>query len=48
MTSQSRVWQFDDQIVGVVVDVFAEFLEHLNGGADLSGGWCLHNQMWMP
>jgi hypothetical protein len=48
MTSQSLVWQFDGQIVGVVDDVFAEFFEHLNDGADLSGGWCSHNQMWMP
>ena len=33
---------------GVVIDVFAKFFEHLDGGADLSGGWCLHNQTWMP
>jgi hypothetical protein len=28
-----------------VVDVFTEFFEHLDCGANLGGRWCLHNQM---
>ena len=46
MTSQSCVWQFDDRIVGVVADVFAEFLEHLDGGADLSSRGSVHGRCW--
>lgn len=35
-------------MVGVRVDALAEFVQHFNGGAQLSGGGCLHNQTRMP
>ena len=40
------VWQLNHQIGGVVIEVFAKFLEHLDGGANLGCGWSLHNQMF--
>jgi hypothetical protein len=48
MITKSCVWQLDDQIRCVVVDVFAELFKHFDGGAGLSGRRCLRNQMWMP
>ena len=45
MITKSRVWQFDDQVGGVVVDVLAELLRHFDGGSDLSRRRCLHSQM---
>ncbi len=40
------VRQLNDQVGGILVDVFAKFFEHLDGSANLGGGWCLHNQMF--
>ena len=40
--------QFDYFIGSFDVDVFAELCQHFDGGAYLSGGRCLHNQMRMP
>ena len=34
-----------DGMRGVVVDPFAEFFEHLDGGADLGGGGSLHDEV---
>jgi len=40
------VGRLDHRVDGVVIDVFAIFFQHLDGGADLGGGWILHNQMF--
>lgn len=48
MIAQSRFGQFNDEVCGVVVDVFAILFQHLDGGSDLCGRGCLHNQMRMP
>ena len=45
VVAEMCVWQLNDHVGGVVVDVFTEFLEHLNCGANLGRRWCLHNQM---
>ena len=37
-------WQFEKQIRGVVVDVFAVLFEDVDGGLDLGCGRCLHGQ----
>jgi len=46
--AESGFRQVNDDIRGVVIDVFAILLQHLDGGSDLSGRRCVHNQMWMP
>ncbi len=48
MLAESSFRQINDDIRGVVVDVFAKPFQHLDGGSDFSGRGCLHNQMWMP
>ena len=48
MIAESGLRQFNDEVRGVAVNVFAEALQHLDGGSDLSGRRCVHNQMWMP
>ena len=40
------VGRFDHRVDGIVIDVFAKFLQHLDGSADLGCGWSLHNQMF--
>ena len=45
---QTGRWYLPGGTGGKFVDSFTEFFEHFDGCADLSGGWCLHNQMWMP
>ena len=45
--AESGFRQFDDEVCGIVVDVFAVLFQHLDGGSDLSGRRCVHNQMWM-
>ncbi len=46
--AESRLRQFNDEIRGVAVDVFAKSSQDLNGDSDLSGCRCVHNQMWIP
>ena len=48
MLTESGFRQVNDDIRGVVIDVFAILLQHLDGGSNLSGRRCVHNQMWMP
>ena len=43
--AQMGAEQLNDQVGGVVVDVFTEFFKHLDCSADLGRRWCLHNQM---
>ena len=45
VVAEMCVWQLNDQVGCVVVDMFTEFLKHLDCGADLGRRWCLHNQM---
>ncbi len=48
VSAESGFRQFNDEIRSVAVDVFAEALQHLDGGSDLSGRRCVHSQMWIP
>jgi hypothetical protein len=48
MSAESGFRQFNDEVRGVVIDVFTKTFEHLDGGSNLSGRRCVHNQMWMP
>ncbi len=32
---------------GAFIQPFSELFEHLEGSADLSGGWRLHSQVWI-
>lgn len=48
VSAESGLRQFNDEVRGVAVDVFAESFQHLNGSSDLSGRRCVHNQMWIP
>ena len=48
VSAESGLRQFNDEICGVAIDVFAKPFQHLDGGSDLSGRWCVHNQMWIP
>ena len=43
MIAESGFRQFNDEVCGVVIDVFAILLQHLDGGSDLSGRRCVHN-----
>ena len=45
MVAEVCLWQLNDQVSGVVVDMFTEFLKHSDCGADLGSRWRLHNQM---
>ena len=45
VVAEMCLWQLNDQVGGVVIDVFTEFLKHLDCGADLGRRWRLHNQM---
>ncbi|MCZ7639636.1 MAG: hypothetical protein M5U12_28465 [Verrucomicrobia bacterium] len=46
--AESGFRQFNDKIRGVAVDVFAKPFQNLDGGSNLSGRRCVHNQMWIP
>jgi hypothetical protein len=35
MIAQSRFGQFNDELCGIAVDVFAVLFQHLDGGSDL-------------
>ena len=48
VSAESGLRQFNDEIRSVAVDVFAEALQHLDGGSDLSSRRCVHGQMWIP
>lgn len=48
VSAESCLWQFNDEVRGVAIDVFAKPFQHLNGGSDLSGRRCVHSQMWIP
>ncbi len=48
VSTESGLRQFNDEICGVAIDVFAKPFQHLDGGSDLSGRWCVHNQIWIP
>lgn len=48
MSAESGFRQFNNEIRSVAVNVFAEALQHLDGGSDLSGRRCVHNQTWIP
>ena len=41
VVAEMCVWQLNDQVGGVVVDVFTEFFKHLDCGADLGVGVCI-------
>lgn len=43
----STEWRFRELhhgMFGVRIETFAESVQHLDGGAQLGGGGCLHNQ----
>lgn len=44
MLTESGFRQVNDDIRGVVIDVFAESFQHLDGGSDFCGCGCSHNQ----
>ena len=46
--AESRFRQFNDEIRGIAVEMFAKPFQHLDGDSDLSGCRCVHNQMWIP
>lgn len=48
VSTESGLRQFNDEVRGVAVDVFAKPFQHLDGGSDLSGRRCVHSQMWIP
>lgn len=48
VSAESCLWQFNDEIRGVAVEMFAKPFQHLDGDSDLSGCRCVHNQMWIP
>jgi len=43
--AESGVRQLNHGMGCMFIQPFAQLLEHFDGGADLSGGWWLHNQM---
>ena len=45
MVAEMSVWQLNDQVGCVVVDMFTESLKHLDRSTDLGSRWRLHNQM---
>ena len=48
VSAESCLRQFNDEVDGVAIDVFAKPFQHLNGGSDLSGRRGVHSQMWIP
>ena len=48
VSTERRFRELHHGMFGVGMESFAKFIEHFDGGADLSGGGCLHNQIRMP
>ena len=48
VSAETCLRQFNDEVHGVAIDVFAKPFQHLNGGSDLSGRRGVHSQMWIP
>ena len=48
VSAETCLRQFNDEVHGVAIDVFAKPFQHLSGGSDLSGRRGVHSQMWIP